>query len=122
MLRTFFLDGYRSIGTGLTRLDPSDSHTPVIKLDLLSEDDIKRVVQETNPQVIIHCAANRFPDSCTADPEGARRINVKASRALAEAAIASGAMLIYISTDYVFSGRPGEAPYTASSKPDPPNV
>lgn len=67
-------------------------------------------------------AANRFPDSCSSDPKAAKAVNVDASGSLAEAAIARGALLIYISTDYVFSGRKGEAPYTVSSTPDPPNV
>jgi S-adenosylmethionine synthetase len=31
-------------------------------------------------------------------------------------------LLIYISTDYVFPGRPGEAPYKVTDKPDPPNA
>lgn len=44
------------------------------------------------------------------------------SRALAEATIARGIFLIYISTDYVFSGQPGEAPYQTTSPPDPPNI
>jgi S-adenosylmethionine synthetase len=47
---------------------------------------------------------------------------VDSSRALAEAAVARGIFLIYISTDYVFSGVPGEAPYKATSATDPPNV
>jgi dTDP-4-dehydrorhamnose reductase len=47
---------------------------------------------------------------------------VQASRALAEATVARDIFLIYISTDYVFPGRPGEAPYKATSEPDPPNV
>lgn len=71
---------------------------------------------------MVHCAANRFPDSCTANPAAARNINVQASRELAEATVARGIFLIYISTDYVFPGRRGEAPYKASSQPDPPNV
>ena len=71
---------------------------------------------------MVHCAANRFPDSCSASPAAAFDINVRASRALAEATVARGIFLIYISTDYVFPGRKGEAPYKASSAPDPPNV
>jgi S-adenosylmethionine synthetase len=31
-------------------------------------------------------------------------------------------LLIYISTDYVFAGRPGEAPYKTTDPPDPPNL
>jgi S-adenosylmethionine synthetase len=80
------------------------------------------VLDQVKPDVVVHCAANRFPDSCTADPEAARKLNVDSSRALAEATTAQGVFLIYISTDYVFSGRPGEAPYKSSSKPDPPNM
>lgn len=71
---------------------------------------------------MVHCAANRFPDSCSADPAAARNTNVHASRELAEATIARGIFLIYISTDYVFPGRRGDAPYKVSSAPDPPNV
>lgn len=71
---------------------------------------------------MVHCAANRFPDSCSANPAAARNINVQASRSLAEATVARGIFLIYISTDYVFPGRKGDAPYKASSAPDPPNV
>ena len=31
-------------------------------------------------------------------------------------------MLIYISTDYVFPGKPGDAPYEADASPSPPNM
>lgn len=47
---------------------------------------------------------------------------MEASRALAEATTARDILLIYISTDYVFPGRPGEAPYKTTSTPDPPNM
>ena len=48
-------------------------------------------------------AANRFPDQCSANPEAAKKLNVDASRVIAEAAGARDIFLIYISTDYVFS-------------------
>ena len=67
-------------------------------------------------------AANRFPDKCDADPEGARKTNVDASRFLAEQAAKNRALLIYISTDYVFPGTPGDAPYEADAKPAPTNI
>jgi S-adenosylmethionine synthetase len=116
--REFLLDGWKSIGTGLNRITSPD----VIKLDMLDQKEIERVLDEVKPLVVVHCAANRFPDSCTADPEAARKLNVHASRALAEATTARNIFLIYISTDYVFSGRPGEAPYKAHATPSPPNV
>ena len=66
-------------------------------------------------------AANRFPDKCEADPEGARALNIAASRQLAQASSSRRILLIYISTDYVFAGKAGEAPYEADAVPDPPN-
>jgi dTDP-4-dehydrorhamnose reductase len=116
--RQFFLDGWKAIGTGLSRISPPE----VIKLDILDSEEIERVLDEVKPDVVVHCAANRFPDSCTADPEAAKRLNVDSSRALAAATVARGILLIYISTDYVFSGRHGEAPYKPDSTPNPPNV
>jgi len=67
-------------------------------------------------------AANRFPDKCDADPDGARAINVSATASLAHATSSRTIFLIYISTDYVFPGRPGEAPYEADAPTEPPNL
>jgi len=67
-------------------------------------------------------AADRQPDSCTRNPDGARRLNVEATRSLAQACSSRSSFLIYISTDYVFPGVQGEAPYTVSSTTKPPNV
>lgn len=67
-------------------------------------------------------AANRFPDQCDANPNEARKTNVEASKCLAYATSSKNILLIYISTDYVFPGRPGDAPYEADSNPEPTNL
>lgn len=67
-------------------------------------------------------AANRFPDSCSSDPTGAAALNVQSTRSLAAQAQKRGIVLIYISTDYVFSGKQGEAPYKTDDRPSPPNI
>ncbi len=67
-------------------------------------------------------AANRFPDKCDADPSGARAINITASRYLAHATNTRAILLIYISTDYVFPGNRGEAPYEIDAQAKPPNL
>ena len=112
------LDGWNAVGTGLNRISPPE----VIKLDILDHSEIERVLEVVKPKVVVHCAANRFPDSCTANPEAAQKMNVDSSRCLSQATAARGIFLIYISTDYVFSGIPGEAPYTVTSAPSPPNT
>lgn len=67
-------------------------------------------------------AANKFPDQCEANPQSARSINVGASANLARLCAQRSIFLIYISTDYVFPGVVGEAPYEADHPPRPINV
>lgn len=67
-------------------------------------------------------AANRFPDKCDADPDGTRKLNVEASRVLAAATSRRSIFLLYISTDYVFPGTEGDAPYEVTHAPKPPNL
>jgi S-adenosylmethionine synthetase len=67
-------------------------------------------------------AANRFPDRCNSDPEGTRALNIEASRSLAAAASSRSIFLLYISTDYVFPGTKGDAPYEVTDTPKPPNL
>ncbi|EGX94934.1 NAD dependent epimerase/dehydratase family protein [Cordyceps militaris CM01] len=116
--RAFRRKGWNVKGTGLSRADGVD----VLKVDLGNASEIDKLLEETNPEVIVHCAAERFPDKVEKDPEGARKLNVSATSSLAQAAAAKGAFLIYISTDYVFPGRLGEAPYEADSETSPPNL
>lgn len=49
-------------------------------------------------------------------------MNVDATRYLADECNARGAFLIYISTDYVFPGTEGEAPYETDAETRPPNM
>ena len=67
-------------------------------------------------------AANRFPDKVDKDPEGTRELNVQASRTLAKLCAQRSIVLVYISTDYVFSGKQGEAPYEADAPTGPTNL
>lgn len=48
-------------------------------------------------------------------------MNVAASQLLAEQTAARDIVLVYISTDYVFDGTPGAAPYEADAETSPPN-
>ncbi|KAJ4293331.1 hypothetical protein N0V90_008613 [Kalmusia sp. IMI 367209] len=114
----FDIDGWKATGTGLNRISPPE----IIKLDIRDTTETERILDDVKPQVVVHCAANRFPDSCSANPSAAKALNVDSSRALAEATTSRGIFLIYISTDYVFSGRKGEAPYKPDSATDPPNI
>ncbi|KAK2748558.1 hypothetical protein FQN57_000693 [Myotisia sp. PD_48] len=110
--------GWNAVGQGFSRPSPPE----ILKADLTNALEFEKLLDDVKPEVVIHCAANRFPDKCEADPELARRVNVEATKALAEATASRSILLIYISTDYVFPGTEGEAPYEASSPTNPPNL
>lgn len=63
------------------------------------------------PDVVIHCAAMTKVDDCESNRELAFKLNEEGSRNVALACKASGARLIAISTDYVFSGEPPREPW-----------
>ena len=69
---------------------------------------------EASPDLIIHCAAMTKVDDCEAKRELAFKLNEEGTRNVALAAKASGARLIAISTDYVFSGEPPREPWAWS--------
>jgi dTDP-4-dehydrorhamnose reductase len=80
-------------------------------LDLTDSAEVRRVLGDLAPQVIIHGAAYTAVDAAEADRQGAWAVNVEGTRAVAAAAARLGALVVYVSTDYVFSGTCRE-PYT----------
>ncbi|KAF8425494.1 RmlD-like substrate binding domain-containing protein [Tirmania nivea] len=117
VVKAFEKEGWEVFGTGFSRAKP-----PAIrKVDLQNREEVVNILDEVKPKILIHCAANRFPDKCESDPEGVKKLNVEASKMLAEETNSRGIFLIYISTDYVFDGKPGAAPYEADSAPSPLN-
>ncbi|EKG18936.1 NAD-dependent epimerase/dehydratase [Macrophomina phaseolina MS6] len=78
---------------------------------------------DTRPSLTLSSgAADRSPDSCSNNPTGARALNVTAAGTLTAAAARRAIFLLYISTDYVFPGTPGDAPYAPSAPTNPPNT
>lgn len=76
----------------------------IVKLDITNEDEVKQFIKDNYINVIVNCAAYTNVDKAETDKEGAYRLNALAPKYLAEAALAVGAKLIQISTDYVFAG------------------
>jgi dTDP-4-dehydrorhamnose reductase len=73
-------------------------------LDLAQPDLISSAVLDFQPQVIINAAAHTNVDACESDCEKARLVNAEAPARLAAAAKGCGALLVQVSTDYVFPG------------------
>ena len=82
--------------------------------DITDADAFTAKTLAESPDVVIHCAAMTKVDDCEAKRELAFRLNEEGTRNVALACKASGARLIAISTDYVFSGEPPREPWAWS--------
>ncbi len=89
--------------------------------DLSREAAIHQVVADVRPQVLVNCAAFTQVDRCETETDLAQRINATAVGWLAEACNAHGALLIQVSTDYVFDGQ-GIRPYREDDPTRPVSV
>lgn len=78
-------------------------------LDITNLEQVKKVLNEVKPDVVINCAAATNVDGCEANQDLAFKINSLGPRNLAMVAEELGAKIVQVSTDYVFSGI-GEAP------------
>lgn len=87
-------DGSPVTGADYVSMDITDSFLVMEKLTVIS------------PDVIVHCAAWTNVDAAEDEDNKARvhTINADGTRNIAEAAKVIGSKMIYISTDYVFSG------------------
>ena len=74
------------------------------QLDLTKHHDIRRIVRDVKPNLIINPAAYTAVDKAESEPELAFAINATAPQILAEEAARLGAALIHFSTDYVYDG------------------
>ena len=91
------------------------------QLNLTKIHDIRRVVREIKPNVIINPAAYTEVDKAESEPELAFAINVTAAQILAEEAARLGAALIHFSTDYVYDGTK-KIPYVEHDELNPVSI
>ena len=73
-------------------------------------------------EVIVHTAAERRPDVAEREPDKAKAINVEATANLARLSKKFGALLVYISTDYVFDGKAPPEGYEPDASTNPTNL
>ena len=89
---------------------------PYMKMDITNSEEVVDVIKSSSPDAVIHCAAWTNVDGAE-DPinrDKVFRINSEGTRNIAEAVKSIDAKMVYISTDYVFSGC-GEKPCSADA-------
>jgi len=96
---------------GLTHSDIeiSDSHS------------VSQALEGIRPQVIVNTAAMHHVENCEQEPQRAFAVNALGPRNLAIVGRDLGAVLMHISTDYVFDGSKG-SPYIEEDSPSPLNA
>jgi dTDP-4-dehydrorhamnose reductase len=91
------------------------------RLDLGDPAAIRAVVAAVRPQAVLNLGAFTQVDRCETDPERAMLINGTAVGWLAAACREQGALLVQISTDYVFAGL-ATSPYREDDPTGPRSV
>ena len=88
---------------------------PYISLDITDKEAVTRILKETSPDVVVHCAAWTAVDLAEdADKhETVKKINADGTQYIASVCKELDCKMIYLSTDYVFDGQ-GTTPW----KPD----
>jgi dTDP-4-dehydrorhamnose reductase len=90
-------------------------------MDLANLDQIRSVIREVQPDIIVNPAAYTAVDKAETEPDLAMLINGIAPGVMAEEARKLGAAMIHYSTDYVFDGSK-ESPYEENDEPCPLNA
>ena len=91
------------------------------EMDITNQTAVDAFFQKVNPTLVFHCAAYTAVDK--AEDEGKdlnEKVNAIGTKIVAEAAEANGAVMVYISTDYVFDGNNSKE-YTETDQANPQN-
>ena len=122
MLNVLVTGANGQLGSELRQLAAESANnyifTDVAELDITDAEAVGRFVAENRIDVIENCAAYTNVERAEEDEATAYAINCSAVRNLADAAARNGAVLIHVSTDYVFGGR-GNTPYTEDMETSP---
>lgn len=101
--------GHEVIGTGSA------------DMDITNADAVREVLYRKRPDMVIHCAAYTAVDNAEEDEETCRKVNVDGTENIARICRELGAGMLYVSTDYVFSGI-GNRPWKPEDKAEPLGV
>ena len=90
-------------------------------LDITDAVAVRAYFRDVKPDAVIHCAAYTNVDGAESDADGAFRVNVVGAQNIAAGCLATGARMVYVSTDYVFDGQ-SQMPYRECDQTNPQSV
>lgn len=90
-------------------------------IELSNPESVSQCLGRVKPDIVVNTAAMHHVENCEKDPAQAFAVNAHGARNLALAARELDALLMHVSTDYVFDGSK-QQPYTEEDPPAPLNV
>jgi dTDP-4-dehydrorhamnose reductase len=119
-VRVLITGGAGQLGRDLAEaLGPSAFALDRLDCDVSTFGSIEAAVARVKPDAIVNAAAWTDVDGCEVDPVRARLVNALGASNVARAA--GDALVVQISTDYVFDGR-AQRPYTEADATNPLSV
>ncbi len=91
-----------------------------LSANLTEWNQLKQIFKEIQPTAVIHTAALSQPNFCQTHPQESHKINVTASKNIAELCADASIPCIFTSTDLVFDGK--GAPYKETDPVNPVNL
>ena len=95
--------------------------TDIEEMDITDAENVDKVIKESSPEAVIHCAAYTAVDAAEDNEALCRKINSDGTQNIANVCQELDIKMIYISTDYVFDGE-GEKPWEPEDDRTPLNV
>ncbi|MBI3542497.1 MAG: dTDP-4-dehydrorhamnose reductase [Deltaproteobacteria bacterium] len=92
------------------------------QLDATNDAQLGAFFMVAKPDAVINCAAMTNVDACQTDPRASHAANALAPELLARHCRESGAILVTVSTDYVFDGEKPDWFYTQKDATNPLSV
>lgn len=99
----------------------SQSHEGMVHLDITDPGEVNQAMDDYGIDVIVNCAGYTDVERAESEEDKVFKVNAEAVDVLAGAARARGALLIHISTDYIFDGTRSE-PYSEDAEASPLGV
>ena len=96
---------------------PENWGYPCHRVELTDHERLDEIFRLVQPQVVVHLAAIADVSAAESDPARATAVNVSATAYIAELCTRHQARLIYLSSEYVFSGDRGN--YREDDTPQP---
>ena len=119
-VRILLTGGTGLLGTELLKLDAEIEAPGRNDLNIIDDAAVARYIADYLPDVIIHAAAITDNREIEDDPSEALDVNIHGTASIAKACLGMRIRLVYLSTDYVYSGDRGN--YSESDEVAPTNL